>query len=111
MLLARCRWLSVRQLVFYQTAILTHKILRTGLPVYLGNKMNIEFPYRTRQATTGAIRYGEDYTSRRSLNHSSFRIRATVEYNRIPGSIRQSKTIQTFKTKLRQWVKDNIPIT
>ena len=70
-LLAKCRWLSVRQLVFYQTAILTHKILRTGLPVYLGNRMSTEFPYRTRQATTGAIRYGEDYTSRRSLQNKS----------------------------------------
>ena len=110
-LLTRCRWLSVRQLVYYQTAILTYKIMKSGLPVYLGDKMITEFPYRTRQATSGAIRYGEEYGSRRSLNHSSFRIRATVEYNKLPGNIRQEKTLKTFKTKLKQWVKDNIPMT
>ena len=110
-LLKMCNWLSVRQLVFYQTGIMTHKILKTGNPLYLGNKMISDFPYRTRLATTGAIRYGEEFGSRRALNHSSFRFRATVEYNRLPGSIREAKSVQTFKTKLRMWTQQNISVT
>ena len=65
----------------------------------------------TRQAAAGGIRYGEDHSSRRTLNHRSFKYRATVEYNQIPGEIRGSNTTQTFKTKLRVWVKANIPVT
>ena len=45
-LLARCKWLSVRQLVYYQTAILAYKVMTVG----------------------------------------------------------------TFKTKLRQWIRQNIPL-
>jgi hypothetical protein len=110
-ILSRCNWLSVRQLAFYQTALMTHKILKTCSPLYLKDILDTDFPYRTRQATTGAIRYGEDHHSRLSLNHSSFRFRATLEYNRIPGNIRSSNSLQTFKTKLRSWVKINIHIT
>ena len=97
--------------MFYQTGIMTHKILKTGNPLYLGNKMISDFPYRTRLATTGAIRYGEEFGSRRALNHSSFRFRATVEYNRLPGSIREANSVHTFKTKLRLWTQQNISVT
>ena len=78
--------------MFYQTAIMAHKVMKTGLPAYLGRKMKGDFPYRTRQATTGAIRFSEEFFSRKALNHSSFRYRATVEYNRIPGVI--TETVQ-----------------
>ena len=110
-LLSRCNWLSVRQLVSYQTAVMTHKIRQTGAPTYLGNIINAEFPYMTRQATTGGVRYSQDHQSRRALNHSSFRYRATVEYNRLPGTIREAATMQTFKRKLRSWIKENVPLT
>ena len=73
--------------------------------------MKRDFPYRTRQATTGAIRFSEEFFSRKALNHSSFRYRATVEYNRIPGRIRETSTMQVFKTKLKSWIKANIPLT
>ena len=109
-LLTRCRWLSVRQLVFYQTAIMTFKIMKTGAPAYLGDRMRTAFPYNTRQATTGAIRFGEEYSSKHALNHNSFKYRATVEYNSIPGTIRAANSLQTFKTKLRTWIKANISV-
>ena len=110
-LLTKCNWLSVRQLVFYQTAIMAHNVMKTGLPAYLGRKMKGDFPYRTRQATTGAIRFSEEFFSRKALNHSSFRYRATVEYNRIPGVIRETGSMQVFKIKLKSWIKANIPVT
>ena len=110
-LLYRCNWLSVRQLVFYQTAIMTYKVMKTGFPVYLGNKMRSNFPYMTRQATTGAIRYDEGFSCRRARNHTSFRYRATREYNRIPGEIRKATSLNIFKTRLKAWIKTNIPVT
>ena len=49
MLLAKCNWLSVRQLVFYQTVIMTHKTMLTESPIYLWEKFNTEYSYQTRQ--------------------------------------------------------------
>ena len=37
-------------------------------------------------------------------------INAAENYNRVPGHIRASRTLATFKTKLKQWVSTNIPI-
>ena len=91
--------------------ILTYKVIKSGLPVYLGRKLTASFPYRTRQATTGAVRYGEEFSSRRAINHRSYKYRAATEYNRLPGEIREAKTVGTFKTKLRQWITENIPLT
>ena len=90
---------------------MAHKVKKTGLPAYLARKMRGDFPYRTRQATTGAIRFSEEFFSRKALNHNSFRYRATVGYNRIPGEIREARSLQAFKTKLKSWVKTNIPMT
>ena len=96
--------------MFYQTAIMTYKIMKTGTPAYLGDRMRTAFPYNTRQATTGAIRFGEEYSSKPALNFSSFKYRATVEYNKIPGTIRGSESLHKFKAKIRTWIKENIPM-
>ena len=95
----------------YQTAVMTHKIRKTGSPTYFGTIMNAEYPYMTRQAKTGGVRYSQDHQSKRALNHSSFRYRATVQYNQLPGSIREAKSMQAFKTKLKIWVKENVLVT
>ena len=83
--------------MFYQTAIMTYKIMKTGTPAYLADRMRTAFPYNTRQATTGAIRFGEEYSSKPALN-------------KIPGTIRGSESLHKFKAKIRTWVKENIPM-
>ena len=110
-LLLRRNWLCVKQLVFYQSALMTHKIVTTGAPHYLANKMGTSPPYGTRQDTSGGIRFGEIFSSRHSLSHNSFVYRATTDYNSLPANIRIISRLSTFKYKLRQWVKSNIPIT
>ena len=109
-LLEDCKWLSVRQLVFYQTVMGVHKAVVSGKPDHLSKKFSTDHPYRTRQATSGGLRYGEDYDGKSGLSHSSFCYRGTVAYNRIPVHIRQTNTMQTFKYKLKQWVSTNIPL-
>ena len=85
-------YLAQCELVFYQTAIMAHKVMKNGLPAYLDREMKGDLPYRTRQATTGGIRFSEEFFSRKALNPSSFRHRSTVEYYRIPGGI--TETVQ-----------------
>ena len=110
-LLSTCNWLSVRQLVFYQTVIMTHKTMLTGTPKFMKQKFSTNYPYRTRQATTGSIRYGETFNTKSSLIQKSFAHRGLKDYNMIPSSIRASPTVSTFKTKLKKWVIANVNIS
>ena len=110
-LLTACNWLSVRQLVFYQTVIMTHKIMLTNSPQYMKKKLSTNYPYRTRQATNGSIRYGETFNTKNSLTQSSFAYRGLKDYNMIPANIRACNTLATFKTKLKKWVLANVNIS
>ena len=109
-LLKLCRWLSIKQLVFYHSVVLAHKIATTGSPLYIAAKMNTDHPRTTRQATSGCIRYGEQFSANQSLTQKSFCYRTTAQYNSIPASIRAVRNIPTFKVKLKKWVETNIPI-
>ena len=46
-LLKECKWLSIRQLVFYQTVLGVHKIMRARKPEYLSKKFGAEHPYNS----------------------------------------------------------------
>ena len=105
-----CRWLSVRQLVFYQTVLQVHKAVVSGKPDHLSKKFSTDHPYRTRQATGGSLRFGENFDARSGLSHDSFCYKGTILYNRIPAYIRKTRTLQTFMYKLRQWISTIIPL-
>ena len=109
-LLQKCNWLSVQQLIFYQSVILAHKIVTTGSPYYLAQKMSTSHPYRTRQGSTGSIRFGENFSYKSTLAQNSFCYQATIKYNGIPAEIRASTSLPQFKSKLKKWVSNNIPI-
>ena len=109
-LLKKCNWLSVKQLIFYQSVILTHKIVKSGSPLYLAQKISTSHPYRTRQATSGGIRYAESFPSTLSRTQDSFCYRSAGQYNNIPAEIRCITYLPKFKTKLKQWVASNIPV-
>ena len=111
-LLARCGWLSVKQLVVYQTLVMTHKILTSGSPFYLRQKLCTTHAYRTRSASTGSIRLQTTIVahSQHDFSSSSFLHRASTDYNRLPAHIRSVRTMVAFKTKLKAWIKTNVPI-
>ena len=109
-LLKLCRWLSINQLIFYQSVVTAHKIVTTNSPFHLSARMSTAHPRRTRQATTGCIRFGETFTANQSLVKTSFCYRATTQYNSIPASIRSIRSIPTFKSRLKKWVEINVPI-
>ena len=109
-LLAACNWLSVKQLVMYQSLVMTHKVIISGSPFYLKENFNTVHSYRTRQASTGSIRRGPEPSKPHNFTFNSFTYRATREYNLLPGQIRSSRTMSSFKTKLKEWIKTNVPI-
>jgi hypothetical protein len=82
-LLDKVGWLSVRQLVFFHTVLQAHKTITSGVPRPLHQALSSQYPYRTRSATSGMIRQGDESTAT-----SSFKYRATQCYNQVPASIR-----------------------
>ena len=109
-LLKNCGWLSVRQLIFYNTVVMTHKISITGTPRYMHGKLFLEYGYRTRQATQRGVRFGDQFPGKTALTKSSFLYRAALDYNSIPTDIRSARTIEVFKKKLKSWIRPNIPV-
>ena len=103
-LLSKMGWLSVKQLVFYHTVLQVHKTLKTKKPGPLYTSLSSEYPYRTRGAAHGQIRQNESISVQ-----TTFKYRAMQNFNCVPASVRTGYTA-SVKTKLKTWIKTNIPI-
>ena len=108
-LLDRVGWLSIRQLIFFHTVFQAHKTIVSGKPASLHDSISTQYPYRTRNAATGRIRFGEGFRGDSSLVDASFKHRAVHWYNEVPVDIYRG-ALDTVKHKLRQWVKKNVAI-
>ena len=101
-LLTKVGWLSVKQLIFYHTVLQAQKTLSTGCPLSIYQSLSVEFPRETRSATSGQIRQIGRCTA-------SFAYRATQYYNSVPCEVR-SGSLSSVKSKLKKWIKANLPI-
>ena len=93
----------MRQLVFYHTVLQVQKTLKSGSPEYLHKAVTGTYPRDTRSGANGQLRLGITWST------SSFKYRAVQAYNRVPGSVRDGSPA-TVKSKLKKWIKSNIPI-
>ena len=100
-LLKACNWLSVNQLYWQQVLMTTHKILVSGKPVNLHNRMMARHHHSTRAATGVSRGFGNNVMT------SSFNNSAT-KYNSLPAKMRETSCLASFKTQLRHWVEGNI---
>ena len=93
-LLKDCKWLSVNQIIFYQTVLQTHKVLVSGKPVLLKQKMNTIHPYRTRQAAGGGIWRGgvKNYQKNHSLQEDQGHI---TQFQALSGRAQASRLSRT----------------
>ena len=104
LLLQQCNWLSIKQMVFYHTAVQVWRVLDAKCPVYIKSKLQLSV---TRSARQGNLRVP---VVESSLAGKSFLVRSATVWNSIPPDIRSSKSIQVFKGKLKQWTKLNIEL-
>ena len=68
-LLNKMGWLSVRQLVFYQTVLQAHKTLKTKVPQPLHHSLSGTYPRDTRSAASGQIRNGNSFSSQATFKY------------------------------------------
>ena len=97
-LLNQCNWLSIRQLIFYHSALTAFRTTRNKNPLYLSQHMNTEHPYPTRLAVGGLRAEG----IHGGLVNKSFLIRAAKDFKTIPANIRLRRTLPAFKQQLKK---------
>ena len=107
-LLAHTGDLSVQQLGALHTVLYIFKIVRSGKPKYLADKLQLRqavhgqvFPHR--QVNT--IQVHGDLT----LSRSGFVYRGAQLWNQLPPEMRQESRLQVFKSQLRRWILSTVP--
>ena len=106
-LMKLCGWLTVKQLVKYHTIIMVHKTVMNNRPLYISSRFSTEYSYSTRMSNSGGVRLDETYRYRTDLAMRSFRFRGVHDYNEIPAEIRGTRNLESFKIKLKKWMKMN----
>ena len=99
--------LSVHQMVAYQTAVTTYKIVKSGKPSYIAEKMKI------RQINPN-IRQGGGTVQQPAYNlniaREGFIYRGASIFNKLGVSLRTEPKLETFKAGVKTWVIKNITI-
>ena len=94
------------QLVAYHDMMLIYKALREKKPVALYRSLCKSFSYRTRAASTGAL--VDNFRTTKDITKSSFLIRATKLWNKLPPEVRVTRSLPGFKLMLRDWIQKNV---
>ena len=91
-------WLTVRQLIQYHTALCIFRIRDSQEPEYLSDIL-----LRNNRANKIIIP-----NTCLSLAKKSFCFRGAEDWNRLPESVRSSKSIGQFKSRLKSWIFRNV---
>ena len=99
--------LSVHQLGAYQTLVTVFRIVTTGQPRYLSEKLTLRKPtqdgvFPCRKINTINVQ------CELSIARSGFCYRGAKLWNSLPSGLRQEIRVNIFKKNVRKWVLDNI---
>ena len=83
-----------------------HKTVTNQSPVYIYDKVNTHTHHDTRRQ----VKFSDKFTGRSERTQSSFCYRGAKQYNQLPFEITSLGNINSFKRKLKTWVKNNIAV-
>ena len=92
------QWMTVRQLIYYHTALTTFRIRSSQEPEYLNSIL-------TRENMRGNIIIPNVTLE---LARQSFTYRGATQWNNIPQNIRSIDVPSRFKARLKKWVFENV---
>ena len=101
-------WMNIEQHLFYFTAILMFKCLNNLAPEYLSNSLKYTHelhPHNTRNASNLNLNIPKPKTS---TFMNSFSYQGPLIWNTLPTNIIDSNNIHTFKTHLKEYVKNKL---
>ena len=94
-------------MIAYQTAVTTYKIVRSGKPSYIADKMKSrEMSLNVRQGGGKVQQPG--YTL--NIAREGFIYRGASIFNKLEVSLRKETKLDTFKVRVKEWVKKNVDI-
>lgn len=103
-ILEKCNWLSVRQLILYHSLISLWKVVYTVKPEYfydllLGATSNVHYTRNNSECILN-VRSRPNLT----LTMNSWRWRAVSDWNNLPHFIKKIKTLNLFKSNLKNFL-------
>ncbi|XP_067660309.1 uncharacterized protein [Haliotis asinina] len=99
-ILKELHWLPVKARIDFKILCLTYKCLRGLAPSYLSNLLHPYVPARTLRSNSQNILVIPTYRLK-SFGHRSFSYTAPVLWNVLPCDIKDSKSFDSFKAKLK----------
>ena len=107
-LLLQCVWLSIGQLVVFNSILLL-KTRRTKKPADIHSKISKDFNVKTRLATSLGIK--DTRMLEKTTAQQSYILRTVKIWNEsLPAELRSETVLKIFKAKLKSWVKENVKI-
>ena len=97
--------MSVHQLIAYKTILTVHKTMQTKKPSYIYNKIKPRQNERPLRNDTNL-----DIQAELTITRGGFMYRAAKLYNMIPNHIKNEQKYNTFKSKIKIWIKQNISV-
>ena len=99
-LLEQTSSLSVHQMIAYQTADTTHKVVKSGKPSYIANKMRVRtMDMNIRKGGSTLLRP----RCKLDITREGFVYRGATIYNKLEESLRKESKLEKFKTGVREW--------
>ena len=103
--------LSVNQLVAYHTLLTVFKVVKTGEPGYLAERLGVgrgEVPQDRVRARRRQHDIRLEY--RLSISRTGTLYRGKRLWNSLPVTLRTARSVGSFKRGVKRWVKAHIPI-
>ena len=97
--------ISIQQLIAYHSAVLAYKVVNSGKPQYLAQKLRQRKEGMVLRGRLGSL---EQSNKTLSISKEGFLYRAACIMNKLDDSLRNETKLERFKTGVRIWVKKNI---
>ena len=94
-------------MVAHQTAVLTHKIVQSGKPGYIADKLK---PKESNMRLRGGVSTLTTPHYKLSLSREGFIYRGATLFNKLDENIRIEKNFKNFNKNSKEWVKYNISV-
>ena len=99
-LLCNLHWLPVKQRIIFKLLLLVYKSLNNHAPKYLSDCLKIYVPGKRTRSSEDPLKLTY-LTKRKQTGDRTFTVASSIEWNKLPLTLRQSPSIETFKKSLK----------
>ena len=99
-LLCNLHWLPVKQRIIFKLLLLVYKSLNNHAPTYLSDCLKIYVPGKRTRSSEDPLKLTY-LTKRKQTGDRTFTVASSIVWNKLPLTLRQSPSIETFKKSLK----------